>query len=136
MSRRLTRELAFKFVFRYEFEEHPDISEEILKDFFSEHINNDKLDDKYFRKIIVGVLESKEKIDELISTYSKGWKISRISKTDLAILRIAIFEAREMDDIPISVAINEAIELSKRYSPEDAKTFINGVLSKVCAGKS
>jgi len=134
MSRRLTRELAFKFVFRYEFLHEPEITDDILKDFFSEFIDPEKLDETYFRRIVTGVLEKKSELDFLISKYSKGWKLSRISKTDLAILRMAIYEATEMEDIPVSVAINEAIELSKVYSPDDAKAFINGVLSKACAG--
>jgi transcription antitermination protein NusB len=135
MSRRLTRELAFRFVFRYEFIDDPTVNDEVLKEFYDEFISSEKLDDVYFKRIVYGVLEQKDAIDCLISKYSKGWKLSRISKTDLAILRVAIYEATEMDDIPVSVAINEAIELSKIYSPEDAKAFINGVLSKVCAGR-
>jgi transcription antitermination protein NusB len=135
MSRRLTRELAFRFVFRYEFIDDPKVNDEVLKEFYDEFISSEKLDDVYFKRIVYGVLEQKDAIDSLISKYSKGWKLSRISKTDLAILRVAIYEATEMDDIPVSVAINEAIELSKIYSPEDAKAFINGVLSKVCAGR-
>jgi N utilization substance protein B len=133
MSRRLTRELAFKFVFRYEFINEPDVSPDVLKEFYEEFIDPVKLDLEYFQRIVTGVLDKKDKLDTLISKHSKGWKITRISKTDLAILRIAIYETTEMDDIPISVAINEAIELSKVYSPEDAKAFINGVLSKICA---
>lgn len=133
MSRRLTRELAFKFVFRYEFLNEPDISQDTLKDFYTEFIDLQKLDLEYFNKIVTGVLEKKDMLDSLISKHSKGWKLSRISKTDLAILRIAIYETTQMEDIPVSVAINEAIELSKVYSPEDAKAFINGVLSKICA---
>ena len=135
MSRRLTRELAFRFVFRYEFIENPIVNDEVLKEFYDEFINSEKLDDGYFKRIVYGVLQQKEALDGMISKYSKGWKLSRISKTDLAILRVAIYEATEMEDIPVSVAINEAIELSKIYSPEDAKAFINGVLSKVCAGR-
>ncbi len=134
MSRRLTRELAFKFVFRFEFIENPEISDEVLKEFFDEFIEPGKLDEEYFRRLVAGVYGNLYKLDELISKYSKGWKIKRISKTDLAILRIAIYEAMEMEDIPVSVAINEAIELSKVYSPEDAKAFINGVLSRICSG--
>ena len=136
MSRRLTRELAFKFVFRYEFFENPEISEMVFKEFFDEFIDPKKLDEEYFKEIVSGVFNMKNEIDELISLNSKGWKISRISKTDLAILRIAIYEATKMEDIPVSVAINEAIELSKTYSPEDAKAYINGVLSKICAIKN
>ena len=134
MSRRLTRELAFKFVFRFEFIDNPEISDEVLKDFFDEFIEPEKLDEEYFRRLVNGVYGDLVKLDQLISKYSKGWKIQRISKTDLAILRIAIYEAMEMEDIPVSVAINEAIELSKIYSPEDAKAYVNGVLSKICAG--
>ena len=70
-------------------------------------------------------------LDNIISENSIGWKINRISKTSLCILRLSIFEIKFMEDIPASVSINEAVELAKKYStPEDA-SFINGILSTV-----
>ena len=70
-------------------------------------------------------------IDELISKYlSKGWKISRISRVSLALLRVAVYEMKYVSAVPVSVAINEAVELAKKYSADDA-SFINGVLGAV-----
>lgn len=70
-------------------------------------------------------------LDELISSHlSSGWKISRISKTSLAVLRVAVYEMKFVENIPVSVAINEAVELAKKYSVDDA-SFVNGVLGAI-----
>lgn len=75
--------------------------------------------------------ELKDEIDSRISAHlSKGWRISRISKTSLAIMRVAVFEMCYLEEIPVSVAINEAVELAKKYTPDESK-FVNGVLGAV-----
>ena len=79
-----------------------------------------------------GVNENIEAIDEKISgNLRQGWKISRISKVSLAILRLALYEMIYDDSIPVSVSINEAVELTKKYSVEDDASFVNGVLGAV-----
>ena len=79
-----------------------------------------------------GVLENIEEIDRKISeNLRQGWKISRISKVSLAILRLALYEMLYDDSIPVSVSINEAVELTKKYSVEDDASFVNGVLGAV-----
>lgn len=79
-----------------------------------------------------GVVEHKDVIDAMISANLKtGWKISRISKVSLALLRVAVYEILYMEDIPVSVSINEAVELSKKYTTEEDTAFINGVLGAV-----
>ena len=79
-----------------------------------------------------GVKEHAEEIDEKISSKLKeGWKVSRISKVSLAILRLAVYEMLYLDDIPVSVSINEAVELSKKYTMQDDTSFINGVLGAI-----
>jgi len=79
-----------------------------------------------------GVREHQDEIDGRISeNLKKGWKISRISRVSLAILRLAIYEMLYLDEIPVSVSINEAVELSKKYSVEDDTAFINGVLGAI-----
>lgn len=79
-----------------------------------------------------GVREHQETIDSRISANLKtGWKISRISRISLAILRLAVYEMLYLDDIPVSVSINEAVELSKKYTVQDDTAFINGVLGAV-----
>lgn len=79
-----------------------------------------------------GVKEHIEAIDARISENLKsGWKISRISRVSLAILRLAVYEILFIDDIPVSVSINEAVELSKKYTVQDDTSFINGVLGSI-----
>ncbi len=70
-------------------------------------------------------------IDEIISQYSKGWKIDRIAKAELAILRLAVYEVKYDDDVPVGVAINEAVELAKKYGEDNGASFVNGILGKV-----
>ena len=79
-----------------------------------------------------GVVEHKTEIDEKISAHLKtGWKLSRISKVSLAVLRLAVYEMLYLDDIPVSVTINEAVELSKKFTVQDDTSFINGVLGAI-----
>ena len=79
-----------------------------------------------------GVKEHSEELDDRIGANLKqGWKISRISRVSLAILRLALYEMLYLDEIPVSVSINEAVELSKKYSVEDDTSFINGVLGSI-----
>ena len=84
--------------------------------------------DDYVEKVFLGVFENLSQIDEKISENLKGWKLSRISKVSLAILRLAVFEMLFFDDIPFGVSINEAVELAKKYSTQEDASFINGVL--------
>ena len=78
-----------------------------------------------------GIAEKKDELDEKIKTYLKGWTMDRISKTDLAILRLAVYEMLYREDIPCKVSINEAIELAKAFCEETSPAFINGVLAGV-----
>lgn len=87
----------------------------------------------YIRSIIDGVSEHNEELEEIISKHLRtGWTISRISKASLAILKLAIFEMKYRDDVPVKAAINEAVELAKRYGDDDDPTFVNGLLASVC----
>ena len=86
----------------------------------------------YAINCVKGIKEHQDQIDEKIASNLKsGWKISRISKVSLAIMRVAIYEMMYLEDIPVSVSINEAVELSKKYAAEDDTAFINGVLGAV-----
>lgn len=82
----------------------------------------------YLRTLIQGVEEKKAELDDIISRNSLNWKIDRISRVGRAILEIALYEILEMEDIDVSVSINEAVELAKNYDSEDAASFVNGVL--------
>ena len=86
----------------------------------------------YAINCVKGIKEHQDQIDEKIASNLKsGWKINRISKVSLAIMRVAIYEMMYLEDIPVSVSINEAVELSKKYAAEDDTAFINGVLGAV-----
>lgn len=89
----------------------------------------------YARSIALGVEEKKDNLDGLIEKYSKGWKVKRLPKVNLAILRLAAYEILYVDDVPESVAINEAVELAKKYSGESDYSFINGVLGALVKGE-
>lgn len=123
MNRKNARENAFILIFEKIFRD--DSVEDIIKDAIE--ARNFEYDD-YVEKVFVGVFENLEEIDENISANLKSWKISRISKVSLAILRLAVFEMLYMEDIPQGVSINEAVELAKKYSTQDDASFINGVL--------
>lgn len=70
-------------------------------------------------------------IDESIAAYSKGWKIDRIAKAELAILRLAVYEAKYDENVPVGVAVNEAVELAKTYGEDNGPAFVNGILGKI-----
>ena len=82
--------------------------------------------DKYDR-----IVERLSELDELINSASKGWKTNRLGKVELTILRLAVYEMKFDEDIPVSVAINEAVELAKKFGQEESASFINGVLAKL-----
>lgn len=83
----------------------------------------------YLVKLVDGVVANQDDIDETIeSLLAKNWRLSRLAKTDLVILRIALFEIKFVDDVPDAVAINEALELTKMFSDDKSKKFVNGVL--------
>ena len=88
------------------------------------------IDNEYVKEIVYGVLTYKNEIDELADKYLDGWTIDRLGNTDIAILRMGIFELL-YTDTPDVVAINEAIELAKQYSDDSVRKMINGVLDKV-----
>lgn len=82
----------------------------------------------YIRQLVKGIYDYRLELDDIISRYAQGWKISRISRTALAVLRCALYEIRYMPDIPVAAAINEAVELAKGYDEPDTVSFINGIL--------
>ena len=84
----------------------------------------------YISGKVLGILQMLPQIDEAIGSYSRGWKVERMPKADLAILRLAVYEIRYDEKIPDKVAVNEAVELAKRYGNDDSAAFINGVLSR------
>ncbi len=87
--------------------------------------------DEFTERVFFGVMNEMSVIDEKIKEHSKGWKIERLSKVTLAIMRICIYEMLYCEDVPFNVSINEAIELAKKYDYDRAPKFINGVLNMV-----
>ena len=85
----------------------------------------------YAREIVDGVIDHREAIDELISTYSRDWTSARMPAVDRAVLRIAIWEMLYNDDVPAAVAIDEAVTLAKEFSTDESGSFVNGVLGRV-----
>ncbi len=85
----------------------------------------------HFFKLAHGVREKRRELDELLATHSRHWKITRMSGVDRNIMKIAIYEMMYCEDVPFKVAINEAIEIGKRFSSEDSGAFINGVLDSI-----
>ena len=128
MGRRASREIAMKLLYQLEIQK--DSKEEQVNNTLEQYDLNDN-DREYILDIVKGVFDHKEEIDRAIEKYSKGWKLSRISKVDLAILRLAVYEICYREDIPFTVSINEAVELAKNYSGEESGSFINGILGKV-----
>ena len=98
--------------------------EELIKD-------NLEIDNEFVRDLVYGVITHEEEIDELANKYMRNWTIDRIDKTGAQILRIGIFELLYEKDTPNIVAINEAIELSKKYGEENSSVFVNGILASI-----
>lgn len=129
MNRSAIRELAFKVIYGMEVQKEYD--KEQLSLFIEENEIEDKSAIEYLNNVYDGIEKNKEEILELIEkNLKKDWNIQRISKVNLAILKIAIFEIK-YNEIPFKVAINEAVELAKKYGDEAAPLFVNGVLASV-----
>ena len=128
MGRRASREIAMKLLYQLEIQKED--HEEQITTVLEEHslTSGDK---DYVVEVVKGVFSNLLYIDNIIDKYSKGWKISRISKVDLSILRLSIYEISFRSDIPLSVSVNEAVELGKKYSSIEASAYINGLLGKL-----
>lgn len=130
MDRSSMRELAFKLVYSLEIQKTNDLKEAIELYIESNEITSQNAI-KYIEDVILGIEKNKEKIDENIEKNLKQeWKLERISKIDLSILRLAIYEIL-YKEVPFKVAINEAVELAKKYGEDSSKKFVNGILASV-----
>lgn len=132
MSRKTARKHIFNIIFQLEFNEITDIDiNEVLETYSEEYENTDGRDKEFIISECSGIFENISKIDEIINAVSKGWSVDRLSKVDLAILRIAVYEINFDDDIPNKVAANEAVELAKEFSTDKSPVFINGIIGKL-----
>ncbi|MFP4167903.1 MAG: transcription antitermination factor NusB [Desulfonatronovibrionaceae bacterium] len=132
-GRREQRLFAFKILYSLPFcpERQP---EDVLATFDSFALEHrvGAGDEKGFAWILVnGVVEHLDKIDEVIGRYSRNWKLDRIARVELAIMRLAVFEILCQHDIPAKVTMNEAVEIAKQFGDEHSKNFINGILDAV-----
>ena len=130
MNRTAMRESAFKLIYSLEIQKQDNLKEQIDVYFESENIE-DKAAKEYIEDAVLGIENHKEAIIGLIEKNLKSdWKIDRISKIDLAILKLAIYEI-QYKDIPFKVVINEAVEMAKKYGEDSSKNFINGILASI-----
>ena len=129
MNRREARKNAFYLVFHIDFHQQEDFDE--IKTLFLEQQEKPIQETAFILKEAEGTKTHLAEIDDMISKNLKGWAKERISKIDLAILRLAIYEICFSQEIPPGVAVNEAVELAKEFSTEEAPAFINGVLGSI-----
>ena len=125
MSRRDARDIGFKLIFSYTFdkEENNDVLEEYLA-------TVDADDGAYIREIYKGVVSHYDELMEEIGKYAEGYEAERIYKVDLAILLLAVYEIKFMNDIPFKVSVDEAVNIANKYSTGKSGKYINGILAK------
>lgn len=126
MKRSEMREQAFLLTFESLFNYNGDMDE--LIELYSDNV--EPVCD-YAKEVFGGVSERAEEFNSIINTYSKAWKVSRLPKVTLAVLYVALYEMKYVENVPVNVAINEAVELSKKYAAKDDAAFINGILGSV-----
>ena len=130
MKRSAIREITFRLVYSLEIQKIEDINEQI-KLYLECNDVEDNDAKEYLENVVIGINEHKEEIKKLIEKNLKAdWKIDRISKIDLSLLELAIYEIK-YKEIPYKVAINECLELAKKYGEENSKNFINGILASI-----
>lgn len=132
MTRREMREHLIKLLFIAEFWKKEELEEQFA--LYFELFPVFMIEEKYVEQIRTRfgrILENLAEIDQMLEETSKGWKLSRMAKVDLSILRLAAFEMKFDEEVPTGVAINEAVELAKLYGGDDSPAFINGLLGKL-----
>lgn len=142
MTRTQVREHLFKLIFRIEFTPSEDMLEQEKlyfedspadkeEDYVSAGADIPEGDAEYIKAKFAAVIEKKSEIDEAINSAAKGWTVERIGKIELAVLRLAVYEMVYDDDIPVGVAIDEAIELAKKFGQDGSPSFVNGILAGI-----
>ncbi len=133
MTRKKARECFMQLL--YQMDVQQDFSQNIKERFYKEHIS-DGANREYLDQMFIAVRDHLPEIDSLISAFSERWKIDRIAKVDLAVLRLSTAEILYSPDIPISASINEAVLLGKKFGGEDSSKFINGILGKIAKDRN
>ncbi len=130
MNRSAIRENAFKLIYSLEIQKAENIEEQIDLFFESNEIKDEEAKE-YIKNVILGINKNeKEILDSIQENLKEEWKLNRISKIDLTILKLAIYEIK-FSEVPYKVAINEAVELAKKYGEDKSKNFVNGVLASI-----
>ena len=129
MSRRELREQIFKLLFRVEFNRKEEMQDQTELFFDEEENRADAADTAYISDKVSKIVDKLEEIDALLNERVKGWDTGRMGKVDLTILRLAVYEISYDEEIPTGVAINEAVELAKKFGQDSSPSFINGVLA-------
>lgn len=125
MSRKIAREVVMQFAYQMEINDDYSLDK---ADYLMDKDDLNEQDIEFIKLSISLLVENLESIDNKIGKYLKGWKVERIPKVDLAILRVAINEIDNINDVPDSVAINEAVDMAKSFSNEESFKFVNGLL--------
>ena len=129
MTRHDMRECMFCLLFQNEFYGTEEFAEQ--RDTFLEEKNLKPSEQQEILERTSHLIQLLPEIDERISKCSKGWKLDRIAKAELAILRLAVYEAVYDEDVPVGVAVNEAVELAKEYGTDNGPSFVNGILGNI-----
>ena len=130
MKRRELREHIFELLFRIEFNSAEEMPEQ-MRLFFEGLGEVEPKDQEYIEKKYAHIVEKLPEIDRTLEDTAEGWKVSRMGKTDLTILRLAVYEMEYDEDVPVGVAVNEAVELSKKFGGDESPAFVNGILGKI-----
>ena len=129
MTRRQLRENVFKMLSRVEVHDDKELPEQLI--LFEDELEPISEDEKiYMTNKYKDIYAHIEELDAAINEVSKGWKTIRMGKVDLTLIRLAVYEIRFEEEIPVKVSINEAVELAKKYGTDDSPSFVNGILAK------
>ena len=130
MGRRELRERIFLLLFRVEFNGPEDMPEQIRMFFEDDEVTYSEKDARYITGKYEGVVSRMAELDSMLDEKSEGWDVKRMGKIELTILRLALYEMNYDDDVPVSVAINEAVELAKKFGQDTSGSFVNAILAK------
>lgn len=131
MNRSQLRENVFKLLYLSGFNNEEEMQGQLSLYFEGQEVLPTDTEKTYIEAKYAKVKEHMEEIDRMLNETSEGWKTSRMGKVDLAILRLAVYEMIFDEDVPVGVAINEAVELGKRFGTDDSSSFINGILGRL-----
>ncbi|GKS11941.1 transcription antitermination factor NusB [Paenibacillus chitinolyticus] len=137
MRRRVAREIALQSLYQIDMNgvsaaEAVNVAvHEAENDNEAQVDHKEKIMPEYIRELVDGTLNNRDRIDQLLAGYLKGWKMDRLSRVDREVLRLAAFEMLFQEDVPPKVVVNEAIDLAKHFGTDDSGKFVNGVLGKM-----